>query len=147
FTNALAGEGRRVDAVRLDERTSPAEYAALLARADSADVVIATAYVVPREYRGTVAAAAGFPEFVQALATARKPVVAVSFGSPYLLGSFAAVPAYLLAWGGADVSQRAAARALLGQSPITGRLPVSIPPFHRFGEGLDRPTRAITVSQ
>lgn len=147
FTSALAGEGRRVDAVRLDERTSPAEYAALLARADSADVVIATAYVVPREYRGTVAAAAGFPEFVQALATARKPVVAVSFGSPYLLGSFAAVPAYLLAWGGADVSQRAAARALLGQSPITGRLPVSIPPFHRFGEGLDRPTRAITVSQ
>jgi beta-N-acetylhexosaminidase len=48
------------------------------------------------------------------------------------------VPAYLLAWGGMDASQHAAARALLGAAPITGRLPISLPPFHARGEGLQR---------
>ena len=68
-------------------------------------------------------------------------MVAVSFGSPYVIGYYPSAPAYLLAWGGAEVSQRAAARALAGQTPITGRLPVSIPPLFSRGEGLQRPAR------
>ena len=34
------------------------------------------------------------------------------------------------------LSLRAAAAALLGAAPITGRLPVSLPPFHARGEGM-----------
>jgi beta-N-acetylhexosaminidase len=78
---------------------------------------------------------------VERLAAAGKPVVAVSLGSPYLLDAFPSVPAYVLAWNGSMVSQRAAARALLGTAPITGRLPVSLPPHHRLGEGIQRPAR------
>ena len=147
FARALAGAGRRISAVRVDDRTTPAEYAALAARADSADVVIAAAYVQPREYKGSVAAGGGFPEWTERLAAAGKPVVAVSFGTPYLLPSFPSVPAYLLAWSGVEASQQAAARALLGWAPITGRLPISIPPFHRAGEGIQRPARASEITQ
>ncbi|HEY0037705.1 MAG TPA: glycoside hydrolase family 3 C-terminal domain-containing protein, partial [Longimicrobium sp.] len=101
----------------------------------------ASAYVMPREYSGTVGARGGFPALVQSLATAGRPVVAVSFGSPYLVEAFPSVPAYLLAWGGAEVSQRAAARALAGEAAIGGRLPVSLPPRHPLGTGLARPAR------
>jgi beta-N-acetylhexosaminidase len=76
---------------------------------------------------------------VEALSAAGRPVVAVSFGSPYLLDAFPSVPAYLLAWGGADVSQRAAARALLGEIGVAGRLPISLPPHYGIGEGIQRP--------
>ena len=79
-----------------------------------------------------------FTAFVEELAKAGRPVVAVSFGSPYLLRAFPSVPAYLLAWGSDPVSQEAARRALLGQAPIGGRLPVTIMSGVPRGGGLDR---------
>jgi beta-N-acetylhexosaminidase len=121
-----------------DPRSTPEELAALRARADSADIIVASAYVFPREGAGTVGASGGFPAFVQQLADAKKNVVAVSFGSPYLVSAYPTVPSYLLAWGGAPVSQRAAAAALLGETAISGRLPISIPPWFKTGEGIDR---------
>jgi beta-N-acetylhexosaminidase len=141
FDRELAARGWAVAGARVDDRTPPDEYARLRALADSVDVVLASAYVMPREYSGTVGARGGFPALVQSLATARRPIVAVSFGSPYLVEAFPAVPAYLLAWGGAEVSQRAAARALTGEAAIGGRLPVSLPPRHPLGTGLTRPAR------
>ena len=138
FVRALAA-AVSVDAARVDARTDSATWTELRARADSADLVIAAARVTPREYSGTVEAEGGFAGFVESLARAGKPVIAVSFGSPYLLDSFPSVPAYLLAWGGVDASQKAAARALLGEIPIQGRLPISLPPHHEAGTGIMRP--------
>jgi beta-N-acetylhexosaminidase len=140
FLGALQGPERTVEGVRVDVRTTREEFTALRARADSADVVLVAAFVSPVEGAGSIGAGGGLPAFVQELSRAGKPVVAVSFGSPYLLGAFPDVPAYLLAWGGQDVSQEAAARALLGEAPITGRLPISLPPHHRRGDGIQRPT-------
>ena len=138
FDRELAAGGARVSSARVGEGTTAAQFAALARRAEGVDVVVVSAYVQPREYRGSVDAVGGFAGFVEAMAGRGVPVVAVSFGSPYLLRSFPSVPAYLAAWGGADVSQRAAARALLGRAPITGRLPVSIPPEHPVGTGIVR---------
>ncbi|HKP74947.1 MAG TPA: glycoside hydrolase family 3 C-terminal domain-containing protein, partial [Longimicrobiaceae bacterium] len=95
-------------------------------------------FVTPREYRGSIGTRGGFAGVVEALAAAGRPVVVVSFGSPYLLSAFPSVPTYLLAWGGQDVCQEAAARALLGEVPVTGHLPVSVPPYLRLGAGLRR---------
>ncbi|HEX8696755.1 MAG TPA: glycoside hydrolase family 3 N-terminal domain-containing protein [Longimicrobium sp.] len=147
FARALAGRGRAVDAARVDPRTTAAEFAALRARADSADVVVVSVFAAWLDRAGFIGARGGLSEFVQALAKAGTPVVAVSFGTPYLLSSFPDVPAYLLAWGGADASQEAAARALLGEAPITGRLPVSLPPYHARGEGIQRPAAASLARQ
>lgn len=141
FNRELAERGREVETVRVDERTTPAEYDELHTRAAAADVVIVSAYVSPREYAGSVATRGRFAEFVERLAVDGRPVVVVSFGSPYLLSSFPLVPAYLLAWGGAEISQRAAARALRGEIAISGRLPISLPPHHALGDGLVRPAR------
>lgn len=139
FNAELRAASPDVRTALVDGRTSEAEFSALEVLSDSVDAIIVSAYVSPRERRGSVAAEGGFPAFVERLATSGKPVVAISFGSPYLLTFFPSVPAYMLAWGGAEVSQRAAARALLGRSAISGTLPVSLPPHALAGTGIQRP--------
>jgi beta-N-acetylhexosaminidase len=124
--------------IRVDDRTTDAEYAALAAGADSAELLVVSAYVSPREFAGTVGAQGGFTRFVEKFALSGKPIIVISFGSPYLLSAFPSVSSYLLAWGGSPVSQRAAALAVLGDREINGRLPISLPPALPFGAGIHR---------
>jgi beta-N-acetylhexosaminidase len=138
FDRELVRRGATVDQVRVDPGTAPAAYDTLLARVDSADVVLVGSYVRPEAWAGSVAVAEPFRAFVAGLARDGRPTVVVSFGNPYLLTAFPEVGSYLLAWSGQPLMQRAAVRALLGEAPITGRLPISLPPFHRLGDGLDR---------
>ncbi|HLM67004.1 MAG TPA: glycoside hydrolase family 3 C-terminal domain-containing protein, partial [Longimicrobium sp.] len=140
FNGALASGGVSVDHVRVGPSTSAATFASLRERAASADVVVASIVVSPVQYR-PLGIGGGFGAWVEGLAASGKPVVAVSLGSPYLLGSFPSVPAYLLGWSNAGASESAAARALLGAAPIRGRLPVALPPYHRVGEGITREAR------
>jgi beta-N-acetylhexosaminidase len=150
FDAALRSTGQRVTSAKADSRTTPAELAALRAQADAAEVVVVAAYVMPRdvavqiqgnEKAGAVASAEGFAAWVEQLAATGKPVVVVSFGSPYLIDAFPSASSYLLAWSGAEVSQQAAARALAGHTAISGRLPIPLPPHHAVGDGLTRPAR------
>jgi beta-N-acetylhexosaminidase len=138
FNSVIEERLRSVGTVRVDNRTTEAEYASLAARADSADLLIVSAYVSPREFAGSVGTQGGFSPFVEKLALSGKPIIVLSFGSPYLLSAFPSVSSYLLAWGGAPISQRAAALALLGAREINGRLPISLPPTVPFGAGVHR---------
>jgi beta-N-acetylhexosaminidase len=65
-----------------------------------------------------------------------KPTVLVSLGSPYLLNQTPKVKSYLIAWSGVRSAERAAGRALLGWSPMRGKLPIRIPPAYPIGYGL-----------
>lgn len=138
FDAAVRVRAPHLTTARADSRTTPSEYSALLARADSADVVVVSAYVSPTAFRGTIGADTSFAGMVDSLAREKKPVVLISFGSPYLVSSFPNVSSYMFAWGGAPICQRAAARALFGERAITGKLPISIPPLLRFGDGVAR---------
>lgn len=134
LNRVLSAGGLDVDQVRVGAGTSASTYASLRTRAASADVVIASAAVVPVQYQ-SLGIDGGFGAFVEQV-SATRPVVAVALGSPYILGSFPSVPAYLLAWDSGAASEDAAARALLGRIPITGRLPVPLAPYYRLGEGI-----------
>ncbi len=131
---------------RVDSRTTDGEYSVLAGQADSAALVVISAYVSPRAFAGSVATQEAFGQFVEKLALSGKPIIVLSFGSPYLLSAFPSVSSYLLAWGGAPISQRAAALALLGEREINGRLPISLPPGVPFGAGIHR-SRTQTQSQ
>lgn len=61
------------------------------------------------------------------------PSAVVSFASPYYLSSLSEVEAYACTYGYQAASQAAAAKAILGETSMTGRLPISIPGFYRFG--------------
>lgn len=119
-----------------------ADYARLERLADSSDVTIVSSYVGQNWDAVSASAPQAFASFVQRLAAKGKRPIVVSFGNPYLLQQVPSVAAYVVAWGGFPPSQIAAARALIGRQPITGRLPISIPLDSRVvlrGAGLNRP--------
>ena len=104
-----------------------ADYARLERLADSVEVVIVSSYVGQNWDAVSASAPQAFAAFVQRLTAKGKRPIVVSFGNPYLLQQIPGVPSYVVAWGGFPPSQLAAARALLGTQPITGKLPISIP--------------------
>lgn len=65
-------------------------------------------------------------------------VVVVAFGNPYLIRQFPSVGSYMITYGVSDDLERAAAQALLGLAPITGRAPISLPGFFGAGDGITR---------
>jgi beta-N-acetylhexosaminidase len=75
--------------------------------------------------------------FIEKLTNSPTPVVFVSVGSnPYLLSQFPKVAAYLATFSLTPPSETAAVKALFGEIPITGHLPVSIPGFAALGDGI-----------
>ena len=129
----------RMSAARVGPDTPWAVYDSLLHAAREVDAVVVGAHVPPRSGVGSVGVPAAFRAFVESVHGLGAPGAAiVSFGSPYLLAAFPDAGTYMVAWGGWEVSQRAAARAVAGAAPVAGRLPIAIPPLHGVGEGLDR---------
>jgi beta-N-acetylhexosaminidase len=67
------------------------------------------------------------------------PFVTTLFGNPYTASFVPELPATLLTYDFYDQTERAAVRAIAGEAPIGGRLPITLSPQFRAGYGLDRP--------
>lgn len=137
FGDGLASRAPELREVLLDERSDSLAFARAGAALDGADRVVVTAYVPASAGSGEDVLPRRLRELIAVSARSR-PTVLVSFGNPYLLSAVPEVGSYLLAWGDRDVSQRAAISALFGESAVSGRLPIALPPFHDLGGGLDR---------
>ncbi len=142
LTKEIAARVPGARSLRLDTRSTPDEAKAAVEAAKDADAVVLSLFVRARSGQGKFvipeAAAAAIPQLLKT----GKPVVAVAFGSPYLLRDFPDLPTYLCAWGSQDVVQIAAARALFGEAAIEGHLPITIPGLAKRGEGIAKPATA-----
>jgi beta-N-acetylhexosaminidase len=91
-------------------------------------------------YRGTVGMLGGeLPHSLEALISSGKPVALIALGNPYVLRNFGGVTAYMATFSNVAPSEIAAVRALLGQVPIRGHLPVTIPGQANYGDGIQLP--------
>jgi beta-N-acetylhexosaminidase len=138
FSGAIANlSGRQVETVVLDDRSTDAEVQKALEQAKGADLVIASLY---GRVRTGQARSVGLPEpgakALSALISSQLPLVGISFGNPYLLQSFPELRTYVVAYGDMPSLQQAAARALLGEIDITGKLPISLPGLYPRGTGI-----------
>jgi len=80
-----------------------------------------------------------YPEqasLVQALLETGRPAAVVAMRNPFDLLAFPKAPTYLAAYGDASVTIGAVVRALFGEAPISGHLPVSLPGLYPRGHGL-----------
>ncbi len=100
---------------------------------------VVAAFVSVAANRGSVGLAGDLPHAIETFSASGKPVALVALGSPYLLRNFANVAAYLATFSTVAPSEIAAAKALFGEIPIRGRLPVTIPGFATYGEGIQVP--------
>jgi len=87
---------------------------------------------------GTISALTqpGQATLVQALLEAGVPTVVVALRLPYDLQAFPHAPTYLCTYSILSPSMEALARALVGEIPFQGRLPVSIPGIYPIGHGV-----------
>ena len=116
----------------------PASVENALRAAQGADVVIVSSYFGASSSTASLAAPVGMADLITGLQKAGSHVVLATFSNPYIATELPSTEAYLIAWGSLPVSQRAAARALLGVAPITGQLPITIPSVAPYGAGLQR---------
>jgi beta-N-acetylhexosaminidase len=106
---------------------------------DSYDTMIIALFVRVADHKGNVGMHPDQVAFVQNLLASGKPALVACFGSPYLIAHFPRAPTWVSGFGSEDTVQRATARAIFGQTEITGTLPVTIPGVAARGAGLDIP--------
>jgi beta-N-acetylhexosaminidase len=132
-----AANRRGVQLARLAPDATADRLDLLSRSAESAPIVVVAAYVRRVEGEGRFAMPEAIAAWIDKLAQGRR-VIVISFGNPYLLRQFPSVGTYMITYGVSDDLERAAARGLLGQGAITGRVPVSLPGFFSAGDGIQR---------
>lgn len=138
FVDELLKRDVNVESFTINARASETEINDVLDKLEASkpDVVIYSVAVRARSGKGSVALPAVGKRLAEELIKRRLPVITISFGNPYLLLAIPDSPSYLLAYSPFPVSQRAAAKAILGEIGIGGRLPVSLPALYPQGHGL-----------
>ena len=128
LAQALHRQLPRVDELVVDDSPQPAEIAAAVERARSADLVVL----------GTAAAnlVADQAALARAVLATGTPVVTVALRTPWDLPTYPEATTHLCTYSAHEPSTAALAAALSGSIPITGRLPVRLGTGYPRGYGL-----------
>jgi beta-N-acetylhexosaminidase len=113
---------------------------------DSYDVAILALFVRVSDRKGNVDIPAEQAALAEQVYKTGKPVITVGMGSPYLIERFPQAETWLAAFGISDVAQISIARALFGQIPVRGHVPVTIPSVNlKAGSGIEFPAAPMTL--
>ncbi len=142
FVPELRARWPATTAVELSDRSTRNEVDLVRAMVRRFDAVVAAVYVRTAAYSGRMDLAPPLADLLRDLAAVTKelgvPYVVVLVGNPYVATFLPEVPALLLTFDYYDLAERSAVRALAGEAPITGRLPVTLPGVAERGQGLVR---------
>jgi len=107
---------------------------------DSYDVALLALFVRVSDRKGNVDVPTEQAALAEQVYKAGKPVITIAFVSPYLIERFPQAETWLGAFGISDVAQISAAKALFGEIPVRGHLPVTIPGIEmKAGFGIEVP--------
>ncbi len=154
---AFPTRGRELDARLESQRPALKIYATNTSTPDGVlDAVVADASHCKRIYvasfitvsagRGSVALEPRLSSLLHGLIQSKVPLALISLGNPYLARDFPDVGSYATTFSTSITSEIAAARAISGEMPITGKSPVTIPGFAKAGDGIDVPASPKTAS-
>jgi beta-N-acetylhexosaminidase len=130
--------------IYVDSRIADAMTEQILKAVDEAQAVIAAVYVIPTpgSTKNSVAVADATGTLLSKLTEhAGQKMAVVAMGNPYVGSDFPEIQNYLCTFSNAAVSEVSAVKALFGEIPIRGRLPVSIPNVAQRGAGIERPAQ------
>jgi len=129
----------------VDARVAAGLDEEIMTALDHAQSVVAAVYAVPAAGKmgNSVAMSDATGALLQRLLDrAASKTAVIAMGSPYLAASFPAIETYLCTFSNATVSEVSAVKALFGEIPIQGHLPVTIPNVAARGAGIQRPAIA-----
>jgi beta-N-acetylhexosaminidase len=131
-----------VTSVELSERSTANELELVRAMAPRYDAIVASVFVRASSGSGRMDLPANMQALLRALARqtdgSKKAFVTVLFGNPYTATFLQDVPAILLTYDFYDRAETSAVRALTGEAPIGGKLPIGLPGMAERGAGLTR---------
>jgi beta-N-acetylhexosaminidase len=128
----------------VDPRIAAGMSDEVLKAVDAAQTVVAAVYVAPSPGKAGNSTAMGDATgalLQQLLDRAAQKTAVVAVGNPYLASDFPKIENYICTFSNASVSEVAAVKALFGEIPIGGHLPVTIPNIAQRGTGMERPAR------
>jgi beta-N-acetylhexosaminidase len=139
--NSLVAElrtrGFPVTTFKLWPASGPASYDSAANAIERGAIGVFAVSDKPIAARGSIGVPDSLIDLVTLTARAQ-PTILISLGNPYLISEIPDAGSYLIGWRSNSVTEQAVARALAGVAPITGRLPISIPPSYPRGWGLQR---------
>jgi beta-glucosidase-like glycosyl hydrolase/CubicO group peptidase (beta-lactamase class C family) len=113
---------------------------------DSYDIAIIAFFVRVSDRKGNVEVPPEQAALAEQVYKTGRPVITAGFGSPYLIERFPQAETWLAAFGISDVAQISVARALFGEIPVRGHLPVTVPGVNlRAGFGIELPANPMTL--
>ncbi|HVR41816.1 MAG TPA: glycoside hydrolase family 3 protein [Thermoanaerobaculia bacterium] len=127
----------RAVTVQVDDQTTPAEYDLVRKLAGIADALVVNGFVRVASYKGSIDLNADQIELLRDLVALDTPLVFTAFGSPYVLTRLGELPAYAVTYDISGTAERAAIRAITGEIPYRGRLPINLA-GHPIGHGLTK---------
>ncbi len=137
LSSSLRANGLRFSQAYLQENSLRAQVDGARKAVREADTVVVGLY---GRVRSGARNSVGIPDNGAAILrdalAANKTVIGISFGNPYILGSFPEMKNYIVAYGDMPGLQRGAAKAILGLQDTTGKLPISLPGLHPRGTGI-----------
>jgi len=130
--------------IYVDPRIAAGMSDEVLKAVDEAQTVVAAVYVVPTAGKvgnSMAMADATGTLLQQVLDHGAAKTAVVAMGNPYLASDFPKIENYVCTFSNASVSEVAAIKALFGEIPIRGHLPVTIPNVAQRGAGIERPAQ------
>jgi CubicO group peptidase (beta-lactamase class C family) len=114
---------------------------------DSYDIALLALFVRVSDRKGNVDVPAEQAALAEQVYKSGKPVITLALGSPYLIERFPQAETWLGAFGISDVAQISMARALFGEIPIRGHLPVTILGIGlKAGFGIEVPAESMRLA-
>jgi beta-N-acetylhexosaminidase len=128
--------------VTVDASMNAAALAAIVGDTSKCSAIVVAAFATVAAYKGSVGLSGELTPFVAKLTEGSVPVALVAMGNPYLLSAFPKTAAYLATFSSTNPSEVSAVKALFGEIPIAGHMPVTIPGFSKYGDGIQLPARS-----
>lgn len=138
FAAELLKRFPRATTIQLDDQSAFAEYQMASKMADLADAIVVSGFIRVASYKGSIDMTPQQLALLRQLSTLKKPFVFALFGSPYLLTHVPELPNYILAYDTHPGAEAAAVKAITGEIPFRGRLPISLPGLYPVGHRLER---------
>ena len=130
------------EAIEISDRATPAELDLVREMADHYDAIVAGIFVRASSGSGRLDLAPQVVRLLQDLSRASErrsqPLVAAFFGNPYTPMFVPEIPAMLLTYDFSDYAEQSAVKAIAGEIPIAGKLPIALPGLFPLGYGLTR---------
>jgi beta-N-acetylhexosaminidase len=126
----------RAVTVQVDDQSTTNELDLVRKLAQTGDALVVNGFIRVAAYKGSIDLTAAEIALLKDLIAMKKPLIFTVFGSPYVLTHVPEMPSYIVTYDTSPLAEFAAVRAITGEIPFRGKLPISLPGLYPIGHGL-----------